>query len=78
VLRGVLTDKPTGPPICDCAGEARSYTHSQADSPVDLANGFANNGYGRLATALDAVERERAVWPGQLDCDGLAWTRTAS
>lgn len=31
----VLTDKPTGPPTCDCAGEAHSCTHSQADSPMD-------------------------------------------
>jgi hypothetical protein len=32
----VLTDKPTGPPICGCAGEARSYTHSQADSASSI------------------------------------------
>jgi hypothetical protein len=47
-------------------------------SPRRLANGFANNSCGRMAPTLDAEECERAVWPGQPDCDGLTWTRTAS
>jgi hypothetical protein len=32
---------------------------------ADLADGFANNGCGRLTTTLDAEDRERAEWPGQ-------------
>lgn len=38
----------------------------------------ANNSCGHVGSLLDAEMPERAIWPAQVACGGLAWTRQFS